>query len=482
VLPARAEAPGQAEDKGGVYQVERQLAPPSAGLATPAIPPPAEARPVRLSEALELAGVANPLIGIAEQAVLGSLALQLQARALLLPNLNAGTNYDDHDGSLQSSFGAIRKVDRNALFVGSGARAVAAETVTIPGVWLFARLGDAVYEPQVAARVVAQRRFEAAATRNDVLLDVAVRYLNLLGAEGRLAVLRQSEQDFGEVVRLTAEYARTGQGRVSDAERARTDALLLRNDEQRAQEEVAVAAAGLARLLNLDPSVRLQVAGVPVQVVQLIDPDKPLPDLLQVAVRNRPEVLAATAAIAAARLRVAQEKARPLFPTLSVGFSAGGFGGGSNLFRPMFGHFNGRTDFDAIAYWTLQNVGLGNLAHVRERRAEFRLAEAERLRVGNLVERQVADAYNLSAARLREVRVAERQVRTAADGFQRDLIRVRGFQELPLEVLDSAKLLAQARQELLAAIIGYDEAQFRLFVALGQPPTLAVPADCEPKP
>jgi hypothetical protein len=45
----------------------------------------------------------------------------------------------------------------------------------------------------------------------------------------------------------------------------------------------------------------------------------------------------------------------------------------------------------------------------------------------------------------------------------------------PIEVLQSARLLAAARQALLLAIIRYDEAQFRLFVALGQPPDLAAP-------
>jgi outer membrane protein TolC len=197
----------------GPYKVQTQLAGPDAGLTTPAVPPPADVQPINLPTALELAGVENPVIGLAEQAVQTSLARQLQANSLLLPNLNVGSDYDDHNGALQSSFGPIRKINRQSAYVGLGTRVFAAETVTIPGVWLFARLADAWFEPQVARRVVAERRFEATATRNNVLLDVALRYLNLLGAEGRLAVIRQSEADFGEVARLTSEYARTGQGR-----------------------------------------------------------------------------------------------------------------------------------------------------------------------------------------------------------------------------------------------------------------------------
>ena len=41
---------------------------------------------------------------------------------------------------------------------------------------------------------------------------------------------------------------------------------------------------------------------------------------------------------------------------------------------------------------------------------------------------------------------------------------------LPLELLDSLRLLGQARYEYLAAIVGYNQAQLRLYVTLGQPP------------
>jgi outer membrane protein TolC len=375
---------------------------------------------------------------------------------------------------LQSSFGAIRDVERQSAYLGLGSGAVAAGTVWYPGVWLFAPLGNAWFEPHIARRVVTQRSFEAAATRNDVLLDVAVGYLQLLGAEGRLAVVRQTQRDFAEVVRLTTAFAEVQAARKADADRARNDALLLEADERHAQEEVAVAAAELARLLNLDPSIRLQIANDPILVVRLIDPRLTLPELIQVARDNRPELKAVAAEIAAARTRVTQEKTRPFLPTISVGYSEGGFGGGSNLTAPTFNNLHPRSDFDAFAWWTFQNLGLGNVALVRRRQAEVGQVEGRRGVLVNRIDREVADAYNLSLARSQEVQTAQRQVRTAVQGFQRDLARIREAAGRPIELLNSADLLYQARRELLGAIIGFDESQFRLFVALGQPPTLAV--------
>src|SRR5262249_58456688 len=131
--------------------------------------------------------------------------------------------------------------------------AVGAGTVTIPGVRLTAQVADAVFEPRAARQQVAASNFDALATRNRVLLDVATRYFALVGAEARLQALRQSEADLGEVVRLSVNFAKAGQRREGDAQRARSEAALLHTEELRAEEEGAVAAAELARLLSLDP-------------------------------------------------------------------------------------------------------------------------------------------------------------------------------------------------------------------------------------
>ncbi len=483
------------------YQVDRTLPSPADGIATPAIPVPEKSLPITLNASLSLAGVENPVIAIADQAIRVARAQQLQAQVLLLPSLNVGASYDLHNGPLQGSPGEIRKVDRQAVYYGLGAYSVVAGSVSIPGLWIIQPLADAIYEPLVARQVVANRRYAAAATRNQVLLDVASAYLDMMGAEGRLAVIRQSVKDFQEVAGLTAKYARPniGLGREADAQRALSDLQQLQFEEQHVQEEVANAAADLARLLNLDPATRLHTGEVPIQVVQFIDPKETLPNLLEVAARNRPELMAAAASIRASQTRLRQEQTRPLWPTLWAGLSAGDFGGGASAIQnpqipasqlvdgagqvgghttPVFGNIAARVDVDVMAYWTLQNFGMGNIAHVRDRRAQLNEAQAGRIAVLNRVYMEVSEAYNTSAQQFKSIEIERRRVQESSDGFQRDLKRIittdRG---LPIEVLNNAERLVSARQRLLAAVIGFDRAQFQLFVALGQPPTMVVEGD-----
>jgi outer membrane protein TolC len=435
-------------------------------------------RSIDLGGALSLAGAANPTIAIAIEAVRASQARQLDADTLLLPTLHGGMDFDLHHGNLLASGGVIRADRRESLYAGAGSAVVGAGTLGIPGAQLIVRLADAVYEPRVARQEVVNRKFTADATRNDVLLRAVDLYLALVAAEERLAAIRHSEEDFGAVARLTADFARVGQGRDADAQRARTALLLLQDDEARAQEEIAVSSADLIRVLDLDPCTRLRPEGGPLPLLTLVSTDLVLDQLVQLAQNARPEVGAAIAAVDAATARLHEERARPFLPLVIAGASAGDFGGGSDQVTPRFGKFAGRTDFDIAAVWTLENFGFGNLAVQRQRRAQLGQAEAERARVIDQVRREVADASAEAAARRREVDIATTAVRRAEQAYREDLQRTRNLQGLPIEVLDSAQLLTTARLQLILATVAYDQAEFRLFVALGQPPTLAPGASC----
>jgi outer membrane protein TolC len=246
-------------------------------------------------------------------------------------------------------------------------------------------------------------------------------------------------------------------------------------EEVRAQEEVVVASAKLTQLLNLDPTIRLQPLEGPVQLLALVDPAESLESLIQMALENRPEMRARAAAIAASESRYRMEHYRPFLPTISLAYSAGDFGGGSNLVSSTFSNVNGRTDIDLYAVWTLQNLGFGNMARQKGRRAEVNEAIAERTITVNQIRDQVSEAFANVATRQRDLAAARRKLQRAQQGSQRDLIRVRGLEGRPIEVLNNLRLLASARQEFVHALTAYNEAELRLFVSLGQPPIPGTP-------
>ena len=206
--------------------------------------------------------------------------------------------------------------------------------------------------------------------------------------------------------------------------------------------------------------------------ITLINPDAPVEELIKTALAQRPDLANRRALVAEANAQVRREQARPLLPTVWVSFSGGAFGGGSNLVPPLLSSFAGRTDFDARAYWTLLNFGVGNAALIRQRRALEGQAVAETARRINEVRTQVKSERSLALALRNRLEVARIRLASAEDGYRQDRARLRETLARPIEALDSLRLLADARIARIEATTRHNQNQFALFVALGAPPPL----------
>jgi len=444
------------------------LLPPAPSLLDPAI------RPIDLNTALHLAGVQNPDLLIARQRVVEAEALRQLAALQFLPSINLGMNYDTHTGVVQQSNGNILSVNRSAVYVGAGSNAVAAGSVNIPGVVLTGNPATMAYAYLASKQVERQREFASVAIRNQAFLQTTLAYCGLLRSEGNRAVALQVREDARRVANLTAAYAAAGQGRKADADRAATELAKREADFQATEGDVLTASARLCEVLNLDPSIRLHPTDAWVTPHPIVPDPIPVRELIALALLQRPELAERRAAIRESLLMLGSAKVLPFSPNVLVGFSAGGMGGGSNLVRPVFGGFGGRTDFDVFAYWTIQNLGVGNAALINLARSRVGIARYQEVAVLDRVRAEVAEAYARTHARYAQIGTTEQAVRTGNEGFKADLVRLEGTVGLPIELLDSMRLLARARYEYLGAIVDYNEAQFALYVALGQPPANAL--------
>ena len=437
-----------------------------------------EVTPIDLQNALRLAGVQNPDLQIARQRVVESAAMRQYMAAQILPNINAGWSFDDHTGVLQQSNGKILNVSRSDMFVGAGANAIAAGTVNIPGVQWNLQTSNTIFNILVARQTVQQRRFESLAVRNQILGDVAVAYVELLRAAGNRAIAVSMRNHTAEVARLTAAYARVTQGRDADANRAATELTKRNRDILQAESELLQASARLCQLLNLDPSTRLQPTDGWVVPAPIVPSPMPLREQLALALLRRPELAAQRAAVEQALLQLRAQRLLPFAPQLYIGVSGGTFGGGSNLTnltnQPRFGSFASRSDIDLMAYWTLQNCGVGNRAQINAARARLGVSNYAQLEVLNQVRMEVAEANARSNVRFAQIATAEQAALVGEDAFHEDMVRIQNNEGLPIEVLDSLRLWGRARNVYLTAVADFNEAEFDLYVAMGQPPADAL--------
>ena len=446
--------------------------------AQPAAPPPALARadkplPINLATALQLADARSIDVAVAAERIRVAAAQLDRARASWLPTILLGIDYYRHDGRLQDSPGNIIDTSKSTFMVGAGPVAVFA-------------LSDAIFAPLAARQVVQARQAGLQAATNDVTFAVAEAYFNVQQARGELAGAVDAERRAGELVQRATELARDLAPPV-EVTRARAEWARRKQAVHAARERWGVASAELTRILRLDASATLEPVESPNLQVTLVALDKPVDDLIPIGLTNRPELAAQQALVRTALQQLRQERIRPLVPSILLrgaatnpaGTLAGGaFGGGIN---DQVSRFGARGDYDLQVLWQLENLGFGNSARVRERRAEHELAILESLRLQDRVAADVKQAYDQAQSAAARVKEAEIGLKDAVDSVTQNFEGMKQTKRVgnllvlvirPQEAAAAIQALSSAYGDYYGAVGDSNRAQFRLYRAIGQPAQL----------
>jgi len=433
-----------------------------------------EVMPIDLATALRLANADNPTVNLARERVLEAYARVDQAEVLWLPDFRTGPAYQRHDGQLQNTNGTIFGVSKSNFFVGGGAA-------------LSLEVSDALYAPLITRRLAQATAASAQAVSNNIGLDVALAYLELLRVYGQLAVNADTLARAKEMLRFAEAADEAGLSKnKADPTRARSEIASRLRERVDLEGDAAVVSARLAQLLLLKPSVDLRPADPAVVPITLVPAGDSLDELVATGLLNRPELAESRELVAAAVTRWRQSRTAPLIPRLDVSYFGGDFGGGVNN---KIGQYSGRSDGLAQLTWELHNFGAGDIARVRERRAQMNEANLHVVEIEAQVSAEVVGAAKVARHRQRTLKDSQAAVVEAVETWRRLEIaakEVLGDKKTraidALEPFIALQSVDQARTQYLNEVIEYNRAQFRLFTAMGQPPIDALPnAKAEPQ-
>jgi outer membrane protein TolC len=446
--------------------------------AKPPAQPDDRPLPISLPAALKLGDVRAVDVAAAAERIRIAAAVLQQAQVLWLPTITVGGDYNRHDGKVQDSTGAVTNNDHSSMMFGAGTGIGQAAILDI---------GNAIFAPLVARQQLAVREADRRTVSNDTLLAISDAYFNVQQARGQLAGAIEATRRTEDLLHITRQQAKVI---VPELElfRVETELASRQQIELLARERWKVAGAELLRILRLDPSTMVEPMEPPQLRIDLIAADKPLDELIPIGLTNRPELASQQAAVQATLTLLKQERLRPLIPSLLLrGFStpvtgtlaAGVFGGGVNS---SVGNGGLRADVDVQLLWQLDNLGFGNVAKIRQREGENRLAVIELFRIQDRVAKEVAEAFAQARLAARRVPFADKGVRAAMESADKNLLALRNTKAVadkgamqvtlvvrPQEAVAAVQALAQAYVDYFTAVADANRAQFRLYRALGQP-------------
>lgn len=426
--------------------------------------------PINLPTAMQLANARPIDIALASQRIEAATAQLERANVLWLPTVYIGVDYARQDGRLQDIRGSVFDTSRQSFMAGAGPVAVFA-------------VSDAIYAPLAARQVLRAREAEQQTAMNDSLLAVAEAYYGVQQSRGELAGAVESVRRAQDVVSRAEKLAEGLAPRV-EINRARTELARRQQGVETAREKWETASAELGRILRLSPTSLVVPQEAPHLRVDLVDMATPIDSLITVALSNRPELESRQALVQATLARLRQERIRPLVPSVLIRgnatnpagiLSSGTFGGGRN---DDLSNFGGRNSVDFQVLWELQNLGFGNRAAVRERRADNEAAMLDLFRTQDRIAAEVVQAFAQAKRAANRVQLAEAELSNAAETAEKNiqgLSQTRRVGETlvlvfrPQEVIASIQALDQAYRDYYGAVADANRAQFRLYRAIGQP-------------
>jgi len=104
-----------------------------------------------------------------------------------------------------------------------------------------------------------------------------------------------------------------------------------------------------------------------------------------------------------------------------------------------------------------------------KRKSRVQQAQYREVAALDRVAREVVEAHAQVKSRKGQIATAQEGLQAAIASYERNLDRIKNVQGLPIETLQAIQALTQARRDYLRALVGYNEAQFRLHRALGWP-------------
>lgn len=453
-------------------------------------PEPGDLRfPINLATALRLSDV-RPLVIAAAQASAWIAEARLQkTKTLWIPTLNIGFDYTRHDGIGPDTLrGQNLPVGQNAFgqpdpasfgrplvqnvnfFYGGGA------------LFLMQYATDIIFEPLAARQELNAARWSIQTAKNDALFVTADAYFEVHKWRGTYAgaidVVVKGRRLVAKIKSLDPDLVP-----AVEVDRARNFLADLEQQAVVARQNWRKSSAALTKVLRLDPRAVVEPLEPDHLQITLIDPGRPIDQLMAIALTNRPELASQQSLVQASLVKIRREKLRPVLPVVMMNglqtpyeqlqFGALGIGSGNkmNLWYP-------RDDFSPGVMWQLDSFGMGNAAMVKWMRSDASENLVQFFRAQDMVAADVTRAQaRLQSAAARVVQ-AERELRGALvnyKGAEEGLGQTQRFGDVlqliyrPQEVVYALQLLKVAFDEYFATVADYNIAQFELFHALGYP-------------
>ncbi|MBY0231903.1 MAG: TolC family protein [Gemmataceae bacterium] len=416
---------------------------------------------VSLDAVFRLAEAHNPRIGQAREKLNETLLARQAECDRWLPNTYVGLAYYRHEGGIQQENGTLLHSSTGALVPG----------LNIQSEW---DLRESTFRALDAQRRQYQDQGELARIDNEVLLDAATTYLDLLTARRAEAVAQELERQERRLLPRSEKRAEKEPAYRPELENVQATLAGRQALIAKLRQQGNAAMLKLAYLLGLPPGTTLVPMDRVVVPLDLVDVSPPTEALVARAMDTGPGVADLNGILNVIQTGLDKSYGlHNLLPTVQLNIFEGAFGAGPGGQLA----FDNRFDVAVNLRWNVAELG-----QTEAKRRQARSRQAQTMYALNELRGKLAlgvqEGKDAVLHGREQIGLNAEEVRRRSEGYRLSDQRLeKGAQGASTtEVLMSLRGLEQAHFNYLQAIAAHNKAQVRLLMLVGSPKALPATA------
>ncbi len=408
--------------------------------------------PLSLGTIFRLAEDQNAQIALSCAKIDEAYAAKELADKAWLPQVSVGGAWFRHEGGIANQDGTLQRSSFGGFLIGGDMTGKL-------------DLKDAIYQRFVAERQVLQQKGDLRRVTTETLLDAANTYIDLLAARTGEAMGLEAKKQIQSLLERAQKAASAAPEAAVEVARLRA---ALRGREQmiaHLQEQAARASAKLVYLLGVDAGASIVVADDHLVPLDLIDPGKPVAELVNQVLTTGPGIQEMEQMLAQIEEGICQANGPTKYlPVLEMQMLEGAFGvgpGGSTSWDNRF-DLGLQVRWDLTQLFTQQERQ--HLMRARTEQAHLTYRDLRGKLTAGVQESHEAVVYGKEQIHLGEQAIAEAKT---AQKLTEDRMNAHVAGVTYSEILQSQQATSLAQAGYLAAVHSYNQAQLRLFLLTG---------------
>lgn len=404
--------------------------------------------PVTLETVLQLAGTNSLKIKEFQAIHEMAIAEHKAAQEWWLPTVYFGVMMHKLNGAAMNTDEQIfTDVDRQNFWGGVGAN-------------LEWDLGEGIYRALATKQKSLAAQYKTQADRNKAMLEVIEAYLELQGEQVKHVALEQltkkSQQIVDQVklqVEIGSEYK--SQLYLAQSNHNHTEIAL-----KQSFIDLHKKSARLVNLLNLENDITLVVADSVLAPIELVKDSINLTESRNTAYSKRPEVLGLERSLQSAIYGKKTATTALLLPSIRLGTYNAYFG---EPFSPLYNTW----ELNMAVLW---DIPLGHLFYGGKKKqynARIALNEIQLEQVKNQVDNELSDASMQVKISKQQLELAQESLKLSKEALDQSMERQKVRTAKPYEVFQAQEYYLRGQVDYIDAIRNYNQAQYKLHVALG---------------